>query len=788
MLMRYFRSKIIPGLASRIAGIRDIELRSTQVHTDHLKLGIDSQIEFSIKTFIGSTSVLAELRIEAECHNEKLTPKIYLDYGIGFDEDLAFKMTSDGINAWVSYIPTPQILRRARLDLTETPADVVLHSIIAQRANLTRAVGRIFSREAPFLKAVARGKVEHAVARLTHAAPRIAHGDEILNNVLLAEVVAAGLNYVSDNDLRRNDDYLAWIARHETLTREDRDWMETKTAAFATRPILSVLMPVYEPPLDLLDEAIASLQRQTYPYWELCLADDASPNEAVRDLIRLRASEDSRIKFVFRQENGHISRATNSAASLATGAFLILMDNDDIIADHALFTIAHYVDAQPDVRMLFSDEDKININGFRFEPYLKGAFDRFLLYGHNMFSHLGVYERMLFEEVGGFRPGYEGSQDYDLTLRCIERCSEAEIVHIPHVLYHWRQIPGSTSIGASEKSYAFEAAKKAINDHFFRMGYPLRSVDAEVPGIAAVRALSQSRPASISIVIPTRDGLEVLEQCIASLLTYPDPFTDIVIVDNGSRHTKTLEFLADLAADTNRFTVVRDDGDFNFSRLINLGVSKARGDIICLLNNDTELLSANLYGRARAWFSIPDVGVVGARLLYPDLTLQHFGVCVGIGDHGVADHLYLGIPDYQHKQFSKSRLLQQFSAVTAACLLVRKKDYIAAGGFDEELAIAYNDVDFCLKIRQHGYKIICDPEVKLIHKESKSRGLDNTPARAARLDREATIIRERWGDNGLYDHFYSPRFNRKNSRFEQLTGSQQPLPWKYMYGKGIKPI
>ncbi|RZI59993.1 MAG: glycosyltransferase, partial [Zymomonas sp.] len=351
----------------------------------------------------------------------------------------------------------------------------------------------------------------------------------------------------------------------------------------------------------------------------------------------------------------------------------------------------------------------------------------------------------------------------------------------PRILAMLDQADGIFLAGGDQANYVRfwkgTSVQKAINDHFFRMGYPLRSVDAEVPGIATVRALSQSRPASISIVIPTRDGLDVLEPCIASLLTYPDPFTDIVIVDNGSRQSKTLEFLADLAADTNRFTIVRDDGDFNFSRLINLGVSKARGDIICLLNNDTELLSANLYDRARAWFSISDVGIVGARLLYPDLTLQHFGVCVGIGDHGVADHLYLGIPDHQHKQFSKSRLLQQFSAVTAACLLVRKQDYIAAGGFDEGLAVAYNDVDFCLKIRQRGLKIICDPEIKLIHKESKSRGLDNTPSRTARLDREAAIIRERWGNTGLCDPFYSPRFTRKNSRFEQLAGSQQPLPW-----------
>jgi GT2 family glycosyltransferase len=783
--MRFFSNQTVFGPASRVAGIRDIKLRNTEVQRSYLQLGIGSQIEFSIKPFIGATSVLAELRVEAECRAETLAPKLYLDYGAGFNEAVAVKMMPNGPKTWVAYIPTPQILLRARLDLIEIAANVVLHAIVVQRAALTQAVRRLLTGKAHYWNTAARSKVEHGFAHLAHALPRIAGGDEGLNHALLAEAIAAGFNHVSTNSPLQDDAYLAWIARHETLTPDDRTWMEARTAAFLARPVLSVLMPVYEPPLDLLDEAIASLQRQTYPYWELCIADDASPSEAVRDLVRRRAAEDPRIKPVFRAENGHISRATNSAAALATGAFLILMDNDDVIPDHALFTVAHAIDAHPGVRMLFSDEDKISVDGFRCEPYLKGAFDRFLLYGHNMFSHLGIYQRKLFDEVGGFRPGYEGSQDYDLTLRCMERCTEAEIVHIPHVLYHWRQIPGSTSMGAGEKSYAFEAAKRAIDDHFVRMRYPLRSINADVPGLAAVRTLSQPRAATISIVIPTRDGLDLLKPCIDSLLTHPDPLTDIVMVDNGSKRQETLTFLDGLSQDANRFTVVRDEGDFNFSRLVNIGVSKARGEIVCLLNNDTELLSANLYERARAWLSMPDVGIVGARLLYPDRTLQHFGVYVGIGEHGVGDHAHLGSPDHLHAYFSKSRLLQQFSAVTAACLFVRKDDYLAVGGFDEELAVAFNDVDFCLKVRRSGLKIICDPDIKLIHKESKSRGKDKTPAKRARLDVEAAIVRERWEGTALDDPFYNPRFSRQNPRFEQTETSRQPLPWKDAYGKGL---
>lgn len=762
------------------AGIDNVSLTRAAAQNGALVLtNSDPQIGFTIKPYILTTSVLAQIRVEASSRDTRLTPKIYLDYGNGYAEPASIKMSPDGDGAWVCYIPIPNLLRRLRLDLAEIAATIDLHSIVAKRADLSQlfsTLGRIKERE---LLHLVSHKFGYGLALLGEAFPSLPETNDAKSQSMLADIVASGLNHIPASGLAPDDEYLAWIERYESLTETDRDWMATRSAEWGERITFSILMPVYDPPLDLLGEAIDSLQAQTYQHWELCLADDASTNDAVRDLIQARAAADSRIKYVFREENGHISRASNSAAELATGRYLVLMDNDDLLPPHALFTMAHYIDANPGCRMLFSDEDKISLAGFRFEPYHKGAFDRFLMYGHNMFSHLGVYERSLFESVGGFRIGYEGSQDYDLTLRCMEQCEDAQIVHVPHVLYHWRQVLGSTSLGAGQKSYAFEAAKKGINDHFERCGYPVRAVNAEVPGVSVVRALSQPSPVSISIVIPTRDGLDVLEPCIASLLANPDPFMQIVIVDNGSTRPETLEYFDGLASDPRRFKIVRDDAPFNFSRLVNLGVSHARGEIVCLLNNDTEVLSAALYERARAWLSMPDVGIVGARLLYPDMTLQHFGVYVGIGEHGVADHAHVGLHDSTHARFSKSRLLQQFSAVTAACLFVRKTDYLAVGGFDEELAVAYNDVDFCLKLRSAGLKVVCDPEIRLIHKESKSRGHDNTPSKVARLADEAARVRTRWADS-LEDPFYSPNFSRANTAFELASKPRQRFPWKYV--------
>ncbi|MFC6792441.1 glycosyltransferase [Methylobacterium komagatae] len=601
--------------------------------------------------------------------------------------------------------------------------------------------------------------------------------DESKSQVAIASLLLSTLNAPIPEDVVIDAAYLEWIERHERPNQADISWMQGEISRWARHPLLSVLMPVFDPPVALLEEAVASLQAQIYENWELCIADDASRNPDVRTCIERLAAADARIRPVFRAENGHISEATNSAASIARGEFFVLMDNDDLLSSHALWTVAHYALANPDASMFYSDEDKLTPGKSRAQPYSKGAFDRFLLYGHNMFSHLGVFSRDIFEKVGGFRKGYEGSQDYDLILRCLDEAGEGSIVHIPHVLYQWRQIPGSTSMGASEKNYAFTAAKRAINDHFSRNDWPLLSVDGEFPGISRVQTLSTPNPQIVSVIIPTRDGFEHLSRCLESLRKFSDPLIEVVIVDNGTVDPKTLSLFASLERESYRYRVVRDDGDFNFSRLVNLGVEHARGAIVCLLNDDTEFLEAGAFERVRAWFSVSDIGIVGARLLYPDGTLQHFGVHLGVGEHRIAEHAYLGLPDDQHVNFSKSRLLQQFSAVTGACMFIRKADYASVGGFDESFPVAYNDIDFCLRVRAKGLKVICDPNIRLAHHESRTRGSDASPERRKRLDDDARRVLERWDSGGLHDPFYSPNFDRKHSCY-RLSNDAPRAPWK----------
>lgn len=332
-------------------------------------------------------------------------------------------------------------------------------------------------------------------------------------------------------------------------------------------------------------------------------------------------------------------------------------------------------------------------------------------------------------------------------------------------------------MGASEKNYAFTAAKRAINDHFSRNDWPLLSVDGEFPGISRVQTLSTPNPQIVSVIIPTRDGFEHLSRCLESLRKFSDPLIEVVIVDNGTVDPKTLSLFASLERESYRYRVVRDDGDFNFSRLVNLGVEHARGAIVCLLNDDTEFLEAGAFERVRAWFSVSDIGIVGARLLYPDGTLQHFGVHLGVGEHRIAEHAYLGLPDDQHVNFSKSRLLQQFSAVTGACMFIRKADYASVGGFDESFPVAYNDIDFCLRVRAKGLKVICDPNIRLAHHESRTRGSDASPERRKRLDDDARRVLERWDSGGLHDPFYSPNFDRKHSCY-RLSNDAPRAPWK----------
>jgi glycosyltransferase involved in cell wall biosynthesis len=550
--------------------------------------------------------------------------------------------------------------------------------------------------------------------------------------------------------------YHEWIKRFDTV---DRAKAERELRQLRAQPLISVLLPVYNPDLELLEAAIESIERQIYGRWELCIADDASTDLNIRPFLERKAREDSRIKVTFRERNGHISACTNSALKLATGEWCALLDHDDAFAETALAFVALEIGHHSDAGLIYSDEDKIDAAGARSNPFFKPDWNPELFLGQNYINHLGVYRTELLRSIGGFREGFEGSQDYDLALRCVERLQPEQVRHIPRILYHWRAVAGSLAAIPDAKPYAKEAARRALADHLKRRGIAgsVEPCPENVESHRVVYEMPDSLPL-VSIVIPMRDRVELIEQCIVSIRAQTDyPSIEFVIVDNGSVETATLEFLQ-MMEQQDGVRMVRDDGPFNFSRLINRGAAAAKGDVLAFLNNDIE---ANEPGWLREMISHAvrsEVGAVGARLWYPDGTLQHGGVILGLG--GVAGHAFPRIPRGHPGYFNRAWLQQNCSAVTGACLLVRSEVFEKAAGFDEvNLPISFNDVDFCLRLRAAGLQNVWTPSANLIHHESASRGHQRAHAEQVQFMSEATYIQRKWGFELLSDPFYNPNLS-----------------------------
>ena len=561
---------------------------------------------------------------------------------------------------------------------------------------------------------------------------------------------------------QKHDDYEEWVRRYDTLSDRDRAAMRAGAEAFDRTPLISVLMPVYNPRPEWLVAAIESVRRQIYPHWELCFADDASSDPAIRPILERYAQADPRIAVRFRARNGHISAASNSALELARGEWVALLDHDDVLAEHALFWVADAVNRHPEARLIYSDEDKIDVEGRRCDPYFKCDWNLDLFYSHNLITHLGVYDTALVREIGGFREGFEGAQDYDLALRCSERLGPGAIHHIPRVLYHWRVHGESTAQAAAAKPYAMLAGERALNEHLRRCGIAAR---AELIGHGyRVRYALPASPPLVSLIIPTRNGIPLIRRCVASILektTYAN--YEILIVDNGSDDPATLGFFDEIRSDA-RVRVVRDDRPFNFSALNNAAVQHAAGVVVGLLNDDIEVIAPDWLAEMVSLALQPAIGAVGARLLYPNDTLQHGGVVLGLG--GLAAHAHRKAARYGHGYCGRASLLQSFSAVTAACLVIRKSIYEELGGLNEtDLQVAYNDVDFCLRVRAAGYRNVWTPYAELYHHESATRGPEDTPEKQARFAREAAYITARWGTLLRDDPAYSPNLTLDDEDF-----------------------
>lgn len=556
--------------------------------------------------------------------------------------------------------------------------------------------------------------------------------------------------------------YDKWVKEFGTRQSSTQPRINQLISSFRFKPLISLILPVYNPNPLWLEQAIISVLSQLYSSWELCISDDASTDPAIRSILLKYSQKDPRIKVFFRSVNGHISTNSNCALTLAQGTWIALLDHDDLLADDAFLYVVDAINRIPDCKLIYSDEDKIDENGQRFDAYFKPDWNEDLFYSHNMFSHLGVYDAALVREVGGFRVGFEGSQDYDLALRCIERTRPDQIYHIPRVLYHWRMHADSTAYLIDTKPYAILAGEKALQEHFDRL-----SIAANVKSAGQGYRVSYTLPSKlplVSLIIPTRNKFKLIKQCIDSIFLKTNYSNyEIIIIDNCSDDPATLRYLKNATSDS-RVRVIRDNRPFNYSALNNAAVQVANGQLLCLLNNDVEVINSDWLGEMVSHALRPGVGAVGARLWYADDTIQHAGVVLGL--EGFAGHIHRFLPRGNVGYCSRAALTQSFSAVTGACLVVKKSSYLEVGGLNEtDLQIACNDIDLCLKLGEAGYRTVWTPWAELYHHESSTRGFDDTPEKIARAQKEVAYMWTRWGEKLRCDPAYNPNLTLDSSDF-----------------------
>ncbi|WP_418135118.1 glycosyltransferase family 2 protein [Psychromonas sp. GE-S-Ul-11] len=513
----------------------------------------------------------------------------------------------------------------------------------------------------------------------------------------------------------------------------------------------SIIVPTYQPELRLFKEMVASVIGQRYRHWQLVIVDDASQDAALTDYLDSLV-DDTRINVIQRFDNGHISKASNDGLAAAIGDYIVLLDHDDLLHCDALSAMAEAIHNNPQAKVFYSDEDKITEKGERVLPHFKPQWNRDLLYSMNYVSHLGVYQRELVESVGGFRVGFEGSQDYDLLLRCLAKCNDQQIVHVPYVLYHWRAIQGSTALAESEKSYSAQAGLKALQD---ALAGQVTSVEfGKLANTYKVNWPIPDPQPLVSIIIPTKNAKKLVKQCINSIYKKTlYPHFEILLVDNQSDELDSVDYFNVLEAE-GKVRLISYDKPFNYSAINNYAVTQAKGDLLVLMNNDIEILSEPWLTEMVVNMSRPDIGCVGAKLYYPDGNLQHAGVITGLG--GVAGHSHKYFPKGHDGYFKRLKVTQNLSAVTAACLAVRKDVFEQVGGLNEQhLTIAFNDVDLCLKVQQAGYRNLWSPYIEMVHHESISRGTEDTPEKQARFASEVNYMKKTWGEPLLNDPCYS---------------------------------
>lgn len=537
-------------------------------------------------------------------------------------------------------------------------------------------------------------------------------------------------------DLYFNDsNYKSWIENNEPIEKELEQQKEEK---FEINPKFSIVVPMYNTPIEYFKELIDCIIDQTYTNWELCLADGSmQKNEKIEEI----ANRDKRIKYNLLEQNKGISGNTNVALKMATGDYILLVDHDDLIPKFCLYEITKTINKNPDLEFIYTDEDHIE-GSKRCKPHFKPDFAIDTLRANNYITHLCIFKKELMDKLEGFRDEYNGAQDYDIILRAVENTNK--IAHIPKILYSWRIHTNSTSMLADAKPYAYEAGIKAISSHLERQGIEAKVTHGgDLKGIYEVEYEVQGNP-SVSIIIPNKDNKKLLKKCINSILeltTYKN--YEIVVVENNSTDKKIFEYYKEIEQNEKVRVITYNEKEFNYSKIINFGVKNCNSDFIVQLNNDTKLLTKRWLEKFIGYAQRKEIGAVGARLYYKDKSIQHSGI--GIGILGLAANLFINTPKNVHAYFGREVLTRNVSAVTGACLFSRREIYEEVGYMDEEnFAVAFNDVDFCLKLRKKGYIIVYNPYVEFIHYESKTRGYENTIEKKERYEKESNNFKRKW--------------------------------------------
>lgn len=560
---------------------------------------------------------------------------------------------------------------------------------------------------------------------------------------------------------RETISYKAWLKRHSPSAGVLKLQREKK---FAFSPKISIVVPLYKTPEAYLTEMIESVRNQSYRNWELCLSDGSGEDSPIAHILKKYEETDERIKVVYNKEQLRISENTNEALKVCTGDYIAFADHDDLLAPNALYECVYLLNKEPSTEIIYTDEDKIDMNGKEhFMPHFKSDFNIDMLCSTNYICHLFVVKRDVYEKAGMLNPEFDGAQDYDFVLRCVERSEK--IRHIPRILYHWRAHKNSTAENPESKNYAFVAGKRAVQAHYDRMKIPAEVEETQYKGIYRSKYRLMDTPL-ISVIIPNKDHISDLEKCIRSLEEkngYRN--LEMIVVENNSEEEETFTYYKELEQRNPKVKVLFwEEKVFNYPAINNFGAEHASGDYLLFLNNDTEVVNEDCIEELLGYCQRSDVGAVGARLYYDDGTIQHAGVIVGLG--GIAGHPFSKAVHEDPGYFGRIIMAQDYSAVTAACMLVKKSVFWQVGGFDEGYAVAFNDVDLCLRIRKAGYLIVYNPYAEMNHYESKSRGYEDTEEKVKRFNSEISLFEKRWKKFLAHgDPYYNPNLTLDDGNF-----------------------